>query len=34
MLAYAQEYKNKDEDFWNSVLASAESKFNIFQSDW
>lgn len=32
-LAYAKEYISKPRDFWDSVLFSDESKFNIFQSD-
>lgn len=30
---FAKLYKNKPEDFWDGVLFSDESKFNIFQSD-
>lgn len=32
-LNFAKEYINKTEDFWDGVLFSDESKFNIFQSD-
>lgn len=32
-LEYAKEYKNKSTAFWDQVLFSDESKFNIFRSD-
>lgn len=32
-LEFAKEYRNKNEDFWNDVIFSDESKFNIFGSD-
>ena len=28
-----KEHENKDEHFWNSVIFSDESKYNIFGSD-
>lgn len=31
--AFAELYRNKDISFWNSVLFTDESKFNIFRSD-
>lgn len=32
-LQFAKKYINKDNDFWNKVIFSDESKFNIFGSD-
>lgn len=32
-LAFAKKYVNKPNEFWNSVLWSDESKFNLFASD-
>lgn len=32
-LNFAQEYRTKKEDFWNRVIFSDESKYNIFGSD-
>ena len=30
---FANEYVSKDSEFWNKVIFSDESKFNIFQND-
>ena len=32
-LNFVEEYENKDENFWKSVIFSDESKYNIFGSD-
>ncbi|CAH2108158.1 unnamed protein product [Euphydryas editha] len=32
-LEFAKTYQNKDREFWNKVIFSDESKFNIFGSD-
>lgn len=32
-LQFAKEYLNKSQEFWNSVIFSDESKFNLFGSD-
>ena len=32
-LKFANEYINKDNDFWDTVLWSDESKLNIYKSD-
>lgn len=32
-MRFAQNFFNKDLDFWNTVIFADESKFNIFRSD-